>query len=52
MYLADCHVHSNVSADAEGSMTELAQLVLRAEQNEVCFAGHGEAECILGSGSI
>ena len=37
MYLADCHVHSNVSADAEVPMTELARLALEAGLNEVCF---------------
>ena len=49
MYLADCHVHSNVSADAEVPMTELARLALEAGLNEVCFTDHVEPEVVFGA---
>ena len=49
MYLADCHVHSNVSADAEVPMTELARLALEAGLNEVCFTDHMEPEVVFGA---
>ena len=50
MYLADCHVHSCVSADAEVPMAELARLAAAAVLDEVCFTDHVEPEIVFGAG--
>ena len=49
MYLADCHVHSSVSADAEVPMAELARLARNAGLDEVCFTDHVEPEAVFGT---
>ena len=49
MYLADCHVHTSVSADAEVPMAELAKLALNAGMDEVCFTDHVEPEVVFGT---
>ena len=49
MYLADCHVHSSVSADAEVPMAELARLAAEAGLHEVCFTDHVEPEAVFGT---
>lgn len=48
MYLADCHVHSRISADAETPMGELARLALEAGLDEVCFTDHIEPKVVFG----
>ena len=42
MYLADCHLHSRVSPDAQDSMTELAEAAIAAGLDELCFTDHVE----------
>ena len=49
MYLADCHVHSRISADAEVSMAELAKLAVEAGLDEVCFTDHVEPKAVFGA---
>ena len=49
MYLADYHVHSRMSADAEVTMTELARLAVRAGLDEVCFTDHVEPKAVFGA---
>ena len=49
MYLADCHVHSRISADAEVSMAELAKLAVEAGLDEVCFTDHVEPKAGFGA---
>ena len=49
MYLADCHVHSSVSADAEVPMAELARLAVEAGLDEVCFTDHVEPKVVFGA---
>ena len=49
MYLADYHVHSRMSADAEVPMTELARLAVRAGLDEVCFTDHVEPKVVFGA---
>ena len=49
MYLADYHVHSRMSADAEVPMTELARLAVRAGLHEVCFTDHVEPKVVFGA---
>lgn len=40
MYLADCHLHSCVSPDAQTSMAELGEAALAAGMDEICFTDH------------
>ena len=49
MYLADCHVHSRISADAEVPMAELARLAENAGLDEVCFTDHVEPKVVFGA---
>ncbi len=42
MYLADYHLHSRVSPDANFSMTEMAEAALAAGMDEICFTDHME----------
>ena len=49
MYLADCHVHSRMSADAEVPMAELAKLALDAGLDEVCYTDHVEPKVVFGA---
>lgn len=42
MYLANCHLHSRVSPDAQDSMTELAEAAIAAGLDELCFTDHVE----------
>ena len=48
MYLADYHIHSRISPDAETSMKELAEAGIAAGLDELCFTDHVEP---LGWGS-
>lgn len=40
MYLADCHMHSRISADARAPMAELGEAAIAAGLDEICFTDH------------
>ena len=42
MYLADYHTHTQLSPDAQDSMTAMAQAAIRAGLDEICFTDHVE----------
>lgn len=42
MYLADYHIHSRISPDANDSMTALAEAAIAAGLQEICFTDHVE----------
>lgn len=42
MYLADYHMHSRCSMDANVSMTEMAAAAVKAGLDEICFTDHME----------
>lgn len=50
MYLADCHIHSRISPDAEDSMTAIAEAAEAAGLDEICFTDH--VEPILWSSTV
>ena len=45
MYLADYHIHSRISPDAETSMKDLAEAGIAAGFDELCFTDHVEPLC-------
>ena len=49
MYLADYHVHSERSADANVPMAEMARRAVEAGLDELCFTDHVEPEAVFGA---
>lgn len=45
MYLADYHIHSRISPDAQVSMKDLAEAGIAAGLDELCFTDHVEPLC-------